>query len=177
MSAFLRASVASRATGTRPLPRVRALPLLLALGTLAACRRDFTDPAVPVAATSLALQTRATADTLYVDVMLGGGAPVALGSVTGEVAHRGDWTFVQCDGQQPQTLLACKSAGETVRVAAAWAAGTHAGALVRLSFVRSTPVAQPVFMLAITEAHSARGENLLESVDVRRQSVMAEGAR
>lgn len=156
---------------------VRALLGALAVGTLVACRRDFTDPVVPMAATSLALQARTNADTLYVDVVLGGGAPVALGSFTGEVAHRGDWTFAQCDAQQPQALLACKSSGETVRVAAAWAAGTHAGALVRLTFVRTTPAASPLFTLGLTEAHGARGENLLETLEVRRQSVMAEVPR
>jgi hypothetical protein len=115
-------------------------------------------------------------DSVFVDVVLGGAAPQTLGSITGEVAHAGDWTFVQCEAQQADALLACKAHGATVRVAAAWAAGTHAGALVRLAFVRVTPSATPTFMLAVSEAHGARGMAVLDSVEVKRQSVVAGGA-
>lgn len=171
-------------------PSLAAALALLSLPLVSACRRDFTEAVVPAAATSLALSTQQAGDTTYVDLVLGGGAPAALASVTGEVAHRGDFTFVQCAAQQPQALLACKAHGdtahgETVRVAAAWAGGTHAGALVRLAFVRtgaaaaaaSTPAPASPFSLAVTEAHGARGEALLGEIEVRRESVVAGVAR
>ncbi|MCZ8204115.1 hypothetical protein [Gemmatimonas sp.] len=155
-------------------PRLAILAVVLTAG---ACRRtDLTDAVVPVAATSLSLQARPMNDSVFVDVVLGGAAPQTLGSITGEVAHAGDWTFVQCEAQQADALLACKAHGATVRVAAAWAAGTHAGALVRLAFVRATPSATPTFMLAVSEAHGARGMAVLDSVEVKRQSVVAGGA-
>lgn len=155
---------------------VLCLPLLLV-----ACRRDFTEAVVPATAASLALATHQAADTTFVDLTLGGGAPVALASITGDIAHRGGYAFVQCVAQQPQALLACKAHGETVRVAAAWAGGTHAGALVRLAFVRSASVGAPsaaaAFMLTVSEAHGARGEVLLNDIEVRRESVVAEVTR
>ena len=138
----------------------------------AACRRpDFTEATTPVASTSLALVSTQAADTAFVDVMLGGGAPVSLGSFTGEVVHDGAWRFTACDAQQPQALLACKEHGTTVRVAAAWAAGTHAGALVRLSYVRTAPTAPASWTFSVSEAHGARGTLVLDSVEVKRLSV------
>jgi hypothetical protein len=155
-----------------------AVLALLTVTLFTACRRtDFTEAAVPSAATTLALTTQQAADTTYVDVTLGGGAPAALGSFTGEVTHAASWRFAQCDAQQPQALLACKAHGETVRMAAAWAGGTHAGALVRLTFVRTTTTATPSFQIIVSEAHGARCDDLLDSIEVRRQSVAAAGAR
>ena len=150
----------------------RFLPLFLL--ALAACHRpDFTEATTPVASTSLALVSTQVADTAFVDVTLGGGAPVAIGSFTGEVVHDGAWRFVACDAQQPQALLACKDHGSTVRVAAAWAGGTHAGALVRLSYVRTAPTGPATWTFAVSEAHGARGTPLLENVEVKRLSVEA----
>ena len=148
--------------------------LALSLLALAACHRpDFTEATTPAASTSLALVSTQAADTAFVDVTLGGGAPVALGSFTGEVVHDAAWRFVACDAQQPQALLACKEHGSTVRVAAAWAGGTHAGALVRLSYVRTAPTAPVTWTFAVSEAHGARGTPLLDNVEVKRLSVEA----
>lgn len=148
----------------------RSLALLCLAGT--ACHRpDFTEATTPVASTSLALVSTQFADTAFVDVTLGGGAPATLGSFTGEVVHDAAWRFMQCDAQQPQSLLACKEHGSTVRVAAAWAGGTHAGSLVRLTYVRTAPTAPPTWTFAVTEAHGTRGTRMLESVEVKRLSV------
>ena len=148
--------------------------LALSLLALAACHRpDFTEATTPVASTSLALVSSQVADSAFVDVTLGGGAPVAIGSFTGEVVHDGAWRFVACDAQQPQALLACKDHGSTVRVAAAWAGGTHAGALVRLTYVRTAPTAPSTWTFAVSEAHGARGTPLLDNVEVKRLSVEA----
>jgi len=145
---------------------------LLAVAT--ACHRpDFTEAATPVASTSLALVSTQAADTAFVDVTLGGGAPASLGSFTGEVVHDGTWKFTACDAQQPQALLACKEHGSTVRIAAAWAGGTHAGSLVRLTYLRSVPNAPATWTFAVTEAHGARGARLIDSVEVKRLSVEA----
>lgn len=145
---------------------------LAVVAILAACHRpDLTEAAVPATATQLSLVSQLATDTAHVDLTLGGGKPTSLGSVTGEVVHLGDWQFVACEAQQPQALLACKPHGATVRVAAAWAGGTHAGALVRLTFVRTVPNAEPTWMLAVSEAHGAQGVRVLESVEVRKQSV------
>lgn len=145
---------------------------LAVVAILTACHRpDLTEAAVPAAATQLSLVSQLATDTAHVDLTLGGGKPTSLGSVTGEVVHLGDWQFVGCEAQQPQALLACKPHGATVRVAAAWAGGTHAGALVRLTFVRAVPNAEPTWMLAVSEAHGAQGVRVLESVEVRKQSV------
>jgi hypothetical protein len=146
--------------------------LLLAAG----CRRtDFTEALTPLSATSLSLQARPVSDSVYVDVVLGGAAPAAIGSLTGDVTHAGGWSFVQCEAQQVDALLACKAHGTTVRLAAAWTAGTHVGALVRLAFVRSTSNAIPSFLLSVSEAHGARGGAMLDSVEVKRQSILAGG--
>lgn len=169
-----------RAVTRTPLPTAPSPTALFltALLLLSACRQpDLTEAASPVAATTLSLATRQhTVDTTHVIVTLGGGAPESLGSFTAEVAHAGDWSFAQCDAEQAQALLACKAHGETVRVAAAWAGGTHAGALVRLTFVRSIPTAAPSFAFVVSEAHGARGDDLLERIEVRRQSVAGTAA-
>jgi hypothetical protein len=150
----------------------RSLPWLLLVA--AACHRpDFTEATTPVASTSLALVSTQAADTAFVDVTLGGGAPVSLGSFTGEVVHDGAWRFTACDAQQPQALLACKDHGTTVRIAAAWAGGTHAGSLVRLTYVRTAPSAPATWTFAVSEAHGARGAQLLDSGEVKRLSVEA----
>ena len=148
----------------------RSVALLCLAGT--ACHRpDFTEATTPAASTSLALVSTQAADTAFVDVTLGGGAPVAIGSFTGEVVHDAAWRFLACDAQQPQALLACKDHGSTVRVAAAWAGGTHAGALVRLTYVRTSPTAPATWTFAVSEAHGARGTPLLDTVEVKRLSV------
>lgn len=144
---------------------------LLVLAVTACHRPDFTEATTPVASTSLALVSTQSADSAFVDVTLGGGAPVSIGSFTGEVVHDGAWRFASCDAQQPQALLACKEHGTTVRVAAAWAGGTHAGALVRLTYVRTVPTAPASWTFAVSEAHGAGGTRLLESVEVKRLSV------
>ncbi|GAB1342480.1 hypothetical protein [Gemmatimonas sp.] len=163
---------------TRYARRITAAVVCVVAGAGVGCRQpDLTQSAAPAAATSLALYTQPQLDTARVHVTLGGDAPVALGSFTAEVAHAGAWQFAQCDAVQAQALLACKAHGETVRVAAAWAGGTHAGTLVTLTFVRSAPSATPLFAFVVSEAHGARGENVLEHIDVRRQSVAVGGAQ
>ncbi len=158
-----------------PQSRLPQFTLALLLRSTACHRPDFTDATTPVAATSLALVSTQSADSAFVDVTLGGGAPVSIGSFTGEVVHNGGWRFTACDAQQPQALLACKEYGTTVRVAAAWAGGTHAGALVRLTYMRTVPTAPLSWTFAVSEAHGARGTRLLDSVEVKRLSV--EGSR
>lgn len=161
----------------RAWPR-RWFPASLAALTLsaAACRQpDFTEAATPVVATSLALVSQVRVDTGVVDVTLGGGAPTSLGSFTGEVVHDGAWRFVGCEAQQAQALLACKEYGSTVRVAAAWPGGTHAGALVRLTYVKAAPSVLSQWTFAVSEATGVRGSSMLDSLDVKRLST--EGAR
>lgn len=173
-------SQAARPAGTLLAIRRRGqvAAALLVMGAGVGCRQpDLTQAVAPSAATSLVLHTQQQLDTARVHVTLGGDAPVALGSFTAEVAHAGAWKFAQCDAAQAQALLACKAHGETVRVAAAWAGGTHAGALVTLMFVRSAPNATPLFSFVVSEAHGARGEDVLEHIDVRRHSVTVGGAR
>ncbi|AMW04174.1 hypothetical protein GEMMAAP_03655 [Gemmatimonas phototrophica] len=140
---------------------------------LAGCAKpDFTEAVTPEVATSLALLSQQRGDTVSLDITLGGGAPAALGSFTGEVVQPASWRFVQCDAQQPQALLACKAHDSTVRVAAAWAGGTHAGALVRLTYVRAgTALPSDVWTMSVSEAHSVRGQSLADSLQVRAQSV------
>ena len=140
---------------------------------LGACTKpDFTEAVTPQVATSLALLSQQRGDTATLDITLGGGAPAALGSFTGEVVQPASWRFVQCDAQQPQALLACKAHDSTVRVAAAWAGGTHAGALVRLTYVRSGATAPAdQWTMSVSEAHSVRGQSLTDSLLVRAQSV------
>lgn len=150
---------------------VLAVAALVAM--LGACNKpDFTEAVTPQVATSLALVSQVAGDTAHVDITLGGGAPETLGSLTGEVVQPSSWRFVQCDAQQPQALLACKAHDSTVRVAAAWAGGTHAGALVRLTYVRSGGAAAPeTWMMSVAEAHGVRGESLRDALLVRAQSV------
>jgi hypothetical protein len=144
------------------------------LGTTAACRRtDLTEAATPMAATSLALAAQQMGDSAHVYITLGGGAPAPLGSLTGDVVNPDGWRFVSCTAQQTDALLACKAHDATVRIAAAWAAGTHAGELVRVSYVRARPsatLAPSAFTMSITEAHGVRGQSLLDELEVRRQS-------
>lgn len=144
------------------------------LASMTACRKtDFTESVVPVVATSLSLLTQQRADSAFVDITLGGGAPSVLGSLTGDVVHPASWRFAGCEASQPGALLACKEHDATVRVAAAWAAGTHAGELVRLTYVRRAPDAAPAeFTMSITEAHGVRGESLTDVMEIRKQSVV-----
>lgn len=154
---------------------MKKFPIAVAAAMLlAACHRnDFTEATTPAAATSLALVTQQRADSAFVDVTLGGGAPASLGSFTGEVVQEGEWRFVGCDAQQAQALLACKEHGTTLRLAAAWAGGTHAGALVRVTYVKTSPAAASRFTFTVSEATGARGVSLLDSLEVKRVSVEA----
>jgi hypothetical protein len=52
-------------------------------------------------------------------------------------------------------------------VAAAWAAGTHTGDLLTLTFVRTAPAARASWQLSVQEAHGVSGQSLLEDLDVR----------
>lgn len=145
------------------------------VGATAACRKtDFTEAATPVAATALALHAQQAGDSAHVYLTLGGGSPATLGSFTGDVVSPDGWRFVACAAQQAEALLACKAHDATVRVAAAWAGGTHAGDLVRVTYARAVPgatIATSAFTMSITEAHGVRGQSLLDELEVRRESV------
>ncbi|WP_353269105.1 hypothetical protein [Gemmatimonas sp.] len=146
------------------------------VGATTACRKtDFTEAATPMAATALALQAQQVGDSAHVYITLGGGSPATLGSLTGDVVSPDGWRFVSCAAQQAEALLACKAHDATVRVAAAWAGGTHAGELVRVTYARAVPgatITASAFTMSITEAHGVRGQSLLDELEVRRESVV-----
>jgi len=169
---------------TRTPVRRRALPFALLMGALvAACHNgtDFADTARPSPAGRSVLELRTSAmrgDTLDLTLTLGAGANTSLGSLTGEIQGGRDWTFVRCEAAQGAPLLACKQHTDAVKVAAAWVAGTNAGALVTLTFVRggatsgATNTNAPIdWTLTVQEAHSVAGKALTDSLDVRREAV------
>jgi hypothetical protein len=96
-----------------------------------------------------------------------------LGSITAELSNTTDWTFAGCASAQGEALLACKAHPGAVRVAAAWVAGTHAGDLITLTFVRTVPTARGAWQLSLTEAHSVGGVSLLNDLDI--DSALAAG--
>jgi hypothetical protein len=153
--------------------------LLFALTVLAStgCRNALLDTPQPVVRSTLALHARAaTGDTVQLTIALGTGPVRALGSLTASLANNdSDWTFAGCTAAQGAPLLACKAHERTVRVAAAWAAGTHTGDLVTLTFVRHTPGALPAWQLSLQEAHGVGGQSLLDELDVRPELVPAIG--
>jgi hypothetical protein len=162
---------ASHATFVPCNPMVRMktplLALLAVLGTTA-CRNALLDTPQPVVRSTLAIHARTTpGDTVHLTLTLGTGPLRALGSVTAEVANRADWRFTGCVAAQGEPLLACKAHEGSVRVAAAWAAGTHTGDLITLTFVRTALAARATWQLSVQEAHGVSGQSLLEDLDVR----------
>ncbi|WP_373061371.1 hypothetical protein [Gemmatimonas sp.] len=144
--------------------------LIVALAVLSAtgCRNALLDTPQPVARSTMELHARTvTGDTVQVTIALGSGPVRALGSVTAELTNSSDWTFVGCAAAQGEPLLACKAHAGSVRVAAAWAAGTHDGELVTLTFVRMAPTARVSWQLSLQEAHGVSGQSLLDELDVR----------
>jgi hypothetical protein len=145
-----------------------ALTLVFAL---AACHQtaDLLDT-TPVAPRSvLSLQPAPLqGDTMRLAITLGAGPTRSVGSLTGDVLLAPQWTFLGCTAAQGDPLLACQAHGQSVKVAAAWAMGTHTGDLVRLTFVRTAPSAAATWQLSVEEMHSVGGLSLVDSVDVRR---------
>jgi hypothetical protein len=153
---------------------MRRVAAALSFATLATagCHNsaDLIDTARPALRSVLELRTRQMrGDTMQLTVTLGSGPTTSLGSLTGEVLRAANWRFVSCDAAQGTPLLACKEHETGVKVAAAWPAGTNAGALLTLTFVRTTPSATPGWQLALQEAHGVSGHSLADSLDVRRE--------
>jgi hypothetical protein len=163
----------ARAAGvTRPL---LAAAVLLAV---AGCRNTLVDMPQPEVRSTLALEPRpAVGDTVHVAITLGSGPVRALGSITAALVTTGDWRFVACAAAQGEPLLACKAHEGRVRVASAWAAGTHTGDLLTLTFVRTSPGATPVWQWTVQEVHGVGGESLLETLDVTSLAPRADGGR
>jgi hypothetical protein len=163
----------ARATGvTRLLLAVAAL--LAATG----CRNTMLDMPQPVVRSTLALEPRpGLGDTVQVAITLGSGPVRALGSLTAALVTTGDWRFVACAAAQGEPLLACKAHEGRVRVASAWAAGTHTGDLLTLTFVRTSPSAAPTWQWTVQEVHGVGGESLLEALDVTSLVPGADGGR
>lgn len=150
-----------------------------ALGVSVAACRTSTDMVQlrPAPRATLALTVQSTVnDTARIALTLGVGAVGPLGSVTGSVRPDAAWHLVRCEGAQGEPLLACRTddASSRVRLAAAWAGGTHAGALVTLVFARqrgapSTNGVGTGWELTIDEAHAVAGHTLTDSLMVRRE--------
>lgn len=153
--------------------------LLLAIVAVAAtgCRNTLFDSPQPEVRSTMALHTRAgTGDTVQLTIALGEGPVRALGSITGEVTGMSNMRFVECTGAQGEPLLACKAHEQSVRIASAWVAGTHAGDLLTLTFVRTSPAAQPAWQLSLREAHDVGGKSVLEALDVLPDATPAMGS-
>lgn len=151
--------------------RTRSVQWLAVCGAVAvaACARnaDLTDSLPPVVLSTLDLRTQSAGDTMQVAITLSEGPTRNVGSLTAEVLGSDAWRYVGCEAAQTDALLACKANGATVRVAAAWAGGTHAGALVTLSYVRvATSPAMP-WRLTVLETHGTLGHSLMDSLLVK----------
>jgi len=150
-------------------------PLALALVlALAACHQTAdlvtTNPVAPRSVLSLQPATM-QGDTMRVAIALGAGPTRSVGSLTGDVQLAPQWAFIGCTAAQGEPLLACKAHAQSVKVAAAWAMGTHTGNLVTLTFVRMVPSAAATWTLSVEEVHSVGGVSLVDSIDVRRDVV------
>jgi hypothetical protein len=149
-------------------------PLALALAlALAACHQTAdllnTNPVAPRSV--LSLQPAAMqGDTMRLAIALGAGPTRSVGSLTGDVQLAPQWAFIGCTAAQGEPLLACQAHGQSVKVAAAWATGTHTGHLVTLTVVRMAPSAAATWTLSIVEMHSVGGVSLVDSIDVRRDN-------
>ncbi len=139
---------------------------------LAACNRaaDLL-PRLAPAASILELRTlRVTGDSAVAVLHLSGTGSSVLGSVTASVAlDPREWTFVACAPVAAEALVACHQGDAELRIAAAWASGAPAGALVTLTFIRKSGTAPPIWRLSATELHSALGHSLADSITVRRE--------
>ncbi len=148
-----------------------ALTLVLAL---AACHQTAdllnTNPVVPRSVLSLQPATM-QGDTMRLAIALGAGPTRSVGSLTGDVQLAPQWAFIGCTAAQGEPLLACQAHGQSVKVAAAWAMGTHTGHLVTLTLVRLAPSAAATWRLSVEEMHSVGGVSLVDSIDVRRDNV------
>lgn len=163
----------ARAAGVTRL-LLAAAALLAAVG----CRNTLVDMPQPEVRSTLALEPRpALGDTVHVAITLGSGPVRALGSITAALVTTGDWRFVACAAAQGEPLLACKAHEGSVRVASAWAAGTHTGDLLTLTFVRTSPGATPVWQWTVQEVHGVGGESLLETLEVMSLAPRADGGR
>lgn len=155
--------------------------LVVALSALAltSCRNALLDTPQPVVRNAIELHARpSSGDTVQVSIVLGTGPIRPMGSLTAQLSNTTDWAFAGCSAAQGEPLLACKAHEGSVRVAAAWASGTHLGELVTLTFVRTVPTAVPTWQLSIQESHGMAGQSLLEDLEVRADVVtVAGGAR
>ena len=150
-------------------------PLALALAlALAACHQTAdllnTNPVAPRSVLSLQPATM-QGDTMRLAIALGAGPTRSVGSLTGDVQLAPQWAFIGCTAAQGEPLLACHAHGQSVKVAAAWAMGTHTGQLVTLTFVRMAPSAAATWTLSVEEMHSVGGVSLVDSIDVRRYNL------
>jgi len=157
----------------------QCLPVALAVLCASGCRNALLDTPQPVVRSALTLHVRtATADTVHLTLSLGTGPIRALGSLTATLTpppmSDGAWRLLGCAAAQGEPLIACKAHEREVRVAAAWAAETHTGPLLTLTYVRSTPSASPhptpgttpAWQLAVQEVHGVSGQSLLSELDV-----------
>lgn len=144
-----------------------------ALVTLTACNRspDLLSRLTP-AASILELRTsRVSGDSAFVVLHLTGSGSPVLGSVTASVAlDPREWTFNACAPVAAEALVACHQGEAELRIAAAWASGAPAGALVTLTLMRKSGSAAPTLRLTAIELHSAFGHSLADSITVRRES-------
>ena len=150
-------------------------PLTLTLVlALAACHQTAdllnTTPVAPRSVLSLE-PAPMQGDTMRLAIALGAGPTRSVGSLTSDVQLAPQWAFIGCTAAQGEPLLACHAQGPSVKVAAAWAMGTHTGGLVTLTFVRMAPSAAATWTLSVEELHSVSGVSLVDSVDVRRDVV------
>lgn len=156
----------------------RAVWSLAFVMLFAACRKT-TDMVQlrPADRVTLGLSVQsAVGDTARLALVLGVGAVGPLGSVTGAVRPDAAWHFVRCEGAQGEPLLACRvdAAASRVRLAAAWAGGTHAGPLVTMVFARNAGALSGTTVgagweLTVDEAHGVAGHTLTDSLFVRRE--------
>lgn len=155
----------------------RFLPLVGVLMLAAACHQavDLLDTERPTVRTPVALRAAPLrGDTATLVLSLGVGSTSALGSVTADVAvpldATSDWRFLGCDALQGEPLLACHATEAGVRLAAAWAAGTHGGDLVAVTFVRTRGSAIGALedaRLRLTQVSGVTGRSLADSLEVR----------
>jgi len=119
-----------------------------------------------------ALQLRlrpTTSDTVELVLTLGIGPLTSIGSLTADLPMPAGVAFSSCDAAQGNPLLACHAQEGTLRLAAAWTTGTHAGDLVRLRFVTrgAAAVQGSAWPLQLREVHAVAGHSVRDSLDVR----------
>lgn len=159
-------TVAALVRALRPISLTVLLPL-------AACHQsgDWLGSGTnPTDRSALHLRLRpAVSDTVELVVTLGLGPLTSIGSLTADLPVPSGLAFASCDAAQGQPLLACHAQAGTLRLAAAWTTGTHAGDLVRLRFTKSGAGAasDAAWLLQLREVHAVAGHSVRDSLDVR----------